>query len=110
MFLLQRTAAEYSPPAALLSPLSGKVNMNNGKTPGKYQLTHAGRWASAEQAYLGIYRKRETLLLLKVRADGKVFGGNGGVRMERAGFKRARMTGGEWYTSRWNAAPVGLSH
>lgn len=36
--------------------------MNNGKTPGKYRLTHAERWASAEQAYLGICRKRETLV------------------------------------------------
>lgn len=57
--------------------------MNNGKTPGKYQLSHPELWASAE-AYLGRYRKRETLvcdLLLKVRADGKVLG-----RREGAGL------------------------
>lgn len=48
-------------PAALLSPLSGKVYTNNGKTPGKYRLSHPERRASAS-AYLEHYRKRETLV------------------------------------------------
>lgn len=85
------------------------------KTPGKYQLSHPELQTSVRWTYQGNSRKRENLVcdscIRKSKPMGKCWGERGCDSV--SGFCSCKwtslMTGGEWYTTRWNAAPTGPS-
>lgn len=100
--------------AALLSAKSGKVYINTEKHPETISFPIQRHRPPLNKRIRELQEKGKSgfwLLQQKLWADGKLLGN---VAMSVwAGFmlvsKRPLMTGREWYTMRWNAAPTGPS-
>lgn len=91
--------------AALLSAKSQHLYR---KTTREYQPSHPEGQTSLTQTYQGISWERK-IRFLKVKLDGNVLRERGcdGVSWFCNCKQASLMTGGEWYTMRWNADPPG---